>query len=59
MDQRSREIAQERHSMLELRTEQQAAALLKISVKTLQGWRSRGGGPTVCQNREVGALSTG
>ena len=31
--------------MLELRTEQQAAALLKISVKTLQGWRSRGGGP--------------
>jgi hypothetical protein len=31
--------------MLELRTEQQAAALLKVSVKTLQGWRCRGGGP--------------
>ena len=31
--------------MQELLTERQAAALLKVSVKSLQGWRSRGGGP--------------
>ncbi len=31
--------------MTELLTEQQAAALLHVSVKCLQGWRSRGGGP--------------
>lgn len=31
--------------MTTLLTEQQAAALLKVSVKSLQGWRSRGGGP--------------
>lgn len=31
--------------MRELLTEQQAAALLHVSVKSLQGWRSRGGGP--------------
>lgn len=31
--------------MDELLTEQQAAALLHVSVKSLQGWRSRGGGP--------------
>lgn len=31
--------------MNELLTERQAAALLKVSVKSLQGWRSRGGGP--------------
>jgi len=29
----------------ELVTEQQAATLLHVSVKCLQGWRSRGGGP--------------
>jgi hypothetical protein len=29
----------------ELVTEQQAAELLHVSVKCLQGWRSRGGGP--------------
>jgi hypothetical protein len=29
----------------ELVTEQQAAGLLRVSVKCLQGWRSRGGGP--------------
>jgi hypothetical protein len=28
-----------------LLTEQQAAALLGVTVKTLQGWRYRGGGP--------------
>jgi hypothetical protein len=26
-------------------TEKETAALLRISVKALQGWRSRGGGP--------------
>ena len=26
-------------------TEQEAASLLKVSVKTLQAWRGRGGGP--------------
>jgi len=31
--------------MTELLTERQAAALLHLSVKSLQGWRSRGGGP--------------
>ena len=31
--------------MTELVTEQQAAALLHVSVKCLQGWRSRGGDP--------------
>ena len=31
--------------MTELLTEQQAARLLHMSVKCLQGWRSRGGGP--------------
>ena len=31
--------------MTELVTEQRAAALLHVSVKCLQGWRSRGGGP--------------
>ena len=31
--------------MTELVTEQRAAALLQVSVKCLQGWRSRGGGP--------------
>ena len=31
--------------MTELVTEQQAAGLLHVSVKRLQGWRSRGGGP--------------
>jgi hypothetical protein len=31
--------------MDELLTERQAAALLNVSVKSLQGWRSRGGGP--------------
>jgi hypothetical protein len=31
--------------MHELLTERQAAALLRVSVKSLQGWRSRGGGP--------------
>jgi hypothetical protein len=31
--------------MEELLTERQAATLLNVSVKSLQGWRSRGGGP--------------
>ena len=31
--------------MTELVTEQRAAAHLHVSVKCLQGWRSRGGGP--------------
>src|SRR5690349_16504352 len=31
--------------MTGLLTERQAAALLKVSVKSLQAWRSRGGGP--------------
>jgi hypothetical protein len=31
--------------MTELVTEQRAAALLQVSVKCLQSWRSRGGGP--------------
>ena len=31
--------------MTELLTEREAAALLHVSVKCLQGWRSRGGGP--------------
>jgi hypothetical protein len=31
--------------MTELLTEQQAAALLQVSVKSLQAWRVRGGGP--------------
>ena len=31
--------------MTTLLTEQDAAALLNVSVKSLQGWRSRGGGP--------------
>lgn len=28
-----------------LLTEEQAAALLSVSMRTLQGWRTRGGGP--------------
>src|SRR5689334_11321449 len=28
-----------------LMTEQEAAAILRVTVKTLQGWRYRGGGP--------------
>src|SRR5262245_45975506 len=31
--------------MKKLYTEKQAAALLEVSVKTLQGWRYKGGGP--------------
>jgi hypothetical protein len=31
--------------MTQLLDEKQAAALLKLSVKCLQGWRVRGGGP--------------
>ena len=31
--------------MHKLLTEEQVAALLEVSVKTLQGWRYRGGGP--------------
>ena len=43
-----RHIRQE-ECMTELLTEQQAAGLLHMSVKGLQGWRSRGGGPPFCK----------
>jgi hypothetical protein len=41
----SDEASREEPVMDELLTEQQAAARLHVSIKTLQSWRSRGGGP--------------
>ena len=35
--------------MTTLLTEQEAAALLKVTVKGVQGWRHRGGGPRYCK----------
>lgn len=35
--------------MSALLTEKETAALLRVSVKALQGWRVRGGGPKFCK----------
>ena len=42
----------------ELVTEQQAAALLHVSVKCLQGWPSRGGGPPFVKLGQSGAMGS-
>lgn len=42
-------ISPARSNEMAMLTETEAAELLNVSVRTLQGWRVRGGGPKFCR----------